>query len=236
MILTCPECATRYQTDPSHFAPDGRKVRCAKCGHVWFQPAPASEPEADIGRAEELSGPDTESIISERSAFAPGSTVAEPPAAFEDDRGGEGLERLGLVFGWTALAAIVVGLCWSAIRYRDDIAGLWPQTSSLYAAIGIPVNTRGIAFRDKDARYETENGLAVLVITGNIVNISGHELTIPPIRVSLTDANKRELYHWSFLPGVPTLGPGQSAPFRTRLQSPPADARHIELRFAERGS
>ncbi len=37
MILTCPACSTSYQVDGSRFTPTGRKVRCAKCGHSWFQ-------------------------------------------------------------------------------------------------------------------------------------------------------------------------------------------------------
>jgi len=40
MILACPECRTRYQTDALNFPPAGRKVRCAKCGHIWHQQAP----------------------------------------------------------------------------------------------------------------------------------------------------------------------------------------------------
>jgi predicted Zn finger-like uncharacterized protein len=43
MILTCPACATRYQTDEAKFPPDGRQVRCAKCSHVWHQAAPVPE-------------------------------------------------------------------------------------------------------------------------------------------------------------------------------------------------
>ncbi|MBV9063997.1 MAG: zinc-ribbon domain-containing protein, partial [Alphaproteobacteria bacterium] len=34
MILTCPQCATRYHAGDHSFTPAGRKVRCAKCGHV----------------------------------------------------------------------------------------------------------------------------------------------------------------------------------------------------------
>ena len=34
MILTCPQCATRYQADASKFPAAGRSVRCAKCGNT----------------------------------------------------------------------------------------------------------------------------------------------------------------------------------------------------------
>ena len=43
MILTCPNCATRYSADEAKFPPAGRQVRCAKCGHAWHQSALAPE-------------------------------------------------------------------------------------------------------------------------------------------------------------------------------------------------
>lgn len=39
MILTCPECATRYVVKDGSIGPKGRKVRCANCGHSWHQEA-----------------------------------------------------------------------------------------------------------------------------------------------------------------------------------------------------
>ncbi|MGH7095153.1 MAG: zinc-ribbon domain-containing protein, partial [Stellaceae bacterium] len=49
MIVTCPECATRYRVaDDALDAPHGRRVRCARCGHVWLhRPDPQSEPPGD---------------------------------------------------------------------------------------------------------------------------------------------------------------------------------------------
>jgi predicted Zn finger-like uncharacterized protein len=45
-LIICPACDTRYET-AAVFPPEGRKVRCSKCGHVWqakgiVQPEPAA--------------------------------------------------------------------------------------------------------------------------------------------------------------------------------------------------
>jgi hypothetical protein len=56
------------------------------------------------------------------------------------------------------------------------------------------------------------------------------------VRVTLSDAGNHELYHWTFKPNATVLKPGQSVPFVTRLSSPPAAARHLEVRFAKDGS
>ncbi|HEY4344343.1 MAG TPA: DUF3426 domain-containing protein [Parvibaculum sp.] len=44
MIITCPSCSARYPVDAASFAPAGRKVRCAKCGHTWHQAPPTDLP------------------------------------------------------------------------------------------------------------------------------------------------------------------------------------------------
>jgi len=80
-----------------------------------------------------------------------------------------------------------------------------------------------------------EDGQTVLAVTGNIVNRSAHELTVPPVRVALFDGDKHELYHWTFVAGVTTLKPGESTRFRTRLSSPPPGTHDLEVRFAREG-
>jgi predicted Zn finger-like uncharacterized protein len=262
MILTCPQCATRYQADGSKFPAAGRSVRCAKCGHVWHQigPQPEPDPEAEIEVHEPPVPPPAPvaaespsrhtSVLDEGAppapsatrvaAFAPSASMSSDVAADDEPiarpRGGAPWAgRIAVIGGWAMLVGLVLVIGWAAVSFRDAIATWLPQTSSVYAAAGLPVNARGIDFADVNRQLETEDGQQVLAVTGRIVNRSNHELTVPLVRVALFDSDRHELYHWTFVPGVSTLKPGQSSKFRTRLSSPPVGTRDIEIRFAKAG-
>ncbi|HEY1961616.1 MAG TPA: DUF3426 domain-containing protein [Rhizomicrobium sp.] len=144
-------------------------------------------------------------------------------------------ERSAVTAGWIGLAAILLLIVWGGVRYRDVIAGVWPQTSSLYAALGMPVNVRGIAFAGVSYRRETEAGQPVLTVNGTLVNVSGRDVPVPRIEVTLTDDSRHKVDHWVFSPGVPQLKPGQRIAFATRRTNPPSEARHLEMEFAEAG-
>jgi hypothetical protein len=139
------------------------------------------------------------------------------------------------IAGWTVLVLLILVIGWSAVHYRRDVATYWPQSASLYSALGLEVNVRGIAFDGVTYHRGLEDGSPVLTVTGQLVNISSRELPVPQIRIALTDKDKRELFAWTYVPNILTLKPGQVAPFRTRLASPPDGARHLELRFVKAG-
>lgn len=237
MILTCPNCDTRYSVDGAKFPAAGRTVRCAKCGHSWHQAAEAPEPEQDP-LAEAVipePAPEPEPVSpypvnnpSSIRAYAPAAAVAEP-------RGPLG-PRLAVVAGWIGLIAVVLLIAVSAVRYRQDIAVIWPQSTGVYSSLGLKVNASGIDFRQVDYRRESEDGQIVLAVSGVIVNTGARELPVPQtVRVTLSDADNHELYHWTFKPTATVLKGGESVPFTTRLSSPPAAARHLEVRFAKDG-
>lgn len=69
MIITCPSCSTRYPVEGSSFAPSGRKVRCAKCGHSWHQAPPTDLPRKDD--AEAAATPATEEALPPQPAEQP---------------------------------------------------------------------------------------------------------------------------------------------------------------------
>jgi len=241
MILTCPACGTRYQADEAKFPPEGRMVRCAKCSHAWHQPGPVAAPEPDVAeitpapdvRVERHSEPESEPVFSGLRAFAPRTTEAVDEEEREPVAWGA---MLGVAAGWIALIAVVLVIGYSAVKYRQEIAMIWPQSAGVYSTLGLKVNNRGIDFAHVDYHRESEDGQVVLAVTGTIVNDGDRELPVPQsVRVTLSDAANHELYHWNFTPNVQTLKPGQSAAFLTRLSSPPAAATHLEVRFSPNG-
>jgi predicted Zn finger-like uncharacterized protein len=228
MILTCPECSTRYNANDAAFQPAGRRVRCAKCGHAWHQDPPVIED--DIGIVDADPEPEPAAPQPAAAPQAPQGEAAPVPDA-PAHRAGR-FERLGMIAGWAGLVIAILVIGVGAVSYRQQVARMWPQSASLYKVLGLPVNARGLAFTDVNYKRETEDRQSVLAISGKLVNISGHERAVPRIRVVLTGDRGHELYHWDFTPEVSVLKAGQSAPFVTRLSSPPDGARHMTLEFA----
>src|SRR5579871_3009013 len=177
MILTCPNCQTRYRTDAASFSAGGRKVRCVKCGETWHQAAPYTEPAAPemAGQTPGIDAP-TPVAASPAPARWPRPVPTRPAP-----------EKLGIAAGWTGLIAMILLFGWVGFRFRQEIAALWPQSSALYATFGVGVNTHGIEIDDVSYKREIANGQSVLAVTAKLVNVSKRELPVPPVHITLTD-------------------------------------------------
>jgi predicted Zn finger-like uncharacterized protein len=132
------------------------------------------------------------------------------------------------------LSTVVVGLAVSLaalIAGRTTVVRTFPQTASLFAAMHLPVNLRGLDFADVKSSEEFDQGVPVLVVDGRIVNLTNRILDVPRLRIAVRNAAGHEVYAWTALAQSPILGPRDSLPFRTRLASPPGDARDVVVRF-----
>lgn len=235
MILTCPNCGTRYRADPGNFSGQGRNVRCAKCSHVWFQtppepePAPASIVPPSEAATLRAGGGTLGAIVTERKAAAAAAEprpLSDPPPR---RRGSGVLTGLSIIL----ILALAAATAWAAVHYRQTVVRLWPETARLYGAVGMPVNLTGLAIRDVAfGQQQVQDGTQALSVSGTIVNVSSRKQAIPRLRAILFDDSKRELYRWNFDPGIPALAPGASQNFATTLPNPPPGASAITVNFA----
>ena len=81
MILECPNCETSYEI-PVDLPPEGRKVRCASCQHIWTATS-EHQPKPDIS----LTDFEDEEIV-----FKEGEDAPDAPASSEEaaETGGTG--------------------------------------------------------------------------------------------------------------------------------------------------
>jgi hypothetical protein len=136
----------------------------------------------------------------------------------------------GLPVAILALIALNAAL----IHWRSNVVRIAPQTASLYAAIGLPVNLRGLAFNDVTTTIESHDGVQVLVVEGKIASTSQRPVEVPRLRFSVRNRSRQEVYAWTALPSRNGLAPGETLTFRSRLASPPPDAREVLVRFFNR--
>jgi predicted Zn finger-like uncharacterized protein len=126
-----------------------------------------------------------------------------------------------------AMGALVAAL----IIWRADVVRLMPQTASFYKMVGLDVNLRGLAFKDVKVTTETVEGKPVLVIEGVIVGETRKTVEIPRLRFAVRDAQGAEIYAWNSVLEQTALQPGDHATFKSRLASPPAEGKSIDVRF-----
>jgi len=126
---------------------------------------------------------------------------------------------------------VLFGLNVAVIGARNEVVRFVPQTASLFAAIGLPVNLRQLVFDDVKISKEETDGILVLVVEGNIVSAAAKSVEVPRLRFGVRNAGGQEIYSWTAQPSRTLLSPGETLPFRSRLASPPAEANDVVVRF-----
>lgn len=99
MILTCPNCATKFSVPDGALGPDGRKVRCSQCSETWFAREDAVfEPEEPAPAEPEVSNPPRRAAPQEAQKIAatevtqphiPAEKITESTVEYEGETGGK---------------------------------------------------------------------------------------------------------------------------------------------------
>src|SRR5690606_2176267 len=118
------------------------------------------------------------------------------------------------------------------LALRETAVRLVPGMAAVYAAAGMPVNVRGLEFRNLAYERHYENGVAVLSIKGDVFNVRGVPVSVPKLRFGLRDGLRQELYHWHMKMEKDQLQPDEGVAFVARVASPPVEVYEVEVRFA----
>jgi predicted Zn finger-like uncharacterized protein len=210
MILTCPQCSTRYHVDAMALGAAGRTVRCANCGQRWSVSPPADTPQ-----------------IVEFSTPAPATVPRMRPVAAGEQV--QNRRSISLV-GWlvAVLAVLVVA---SVVIGRNEIVAGFPASASIYQKLGLIPVEHGLQFEAITSTRLQEGGIAVLVVEGGIVNVTPDDREVPPIRITLLDSGGRQLQEELFRAKEQHLQPGARTSFSGRVVNPADRARNFSITF-----
>ncbi|MGU3667265.1 zinc-ribbon domain-containing protein [Methylobacterium sp. A49B] len=242
MLIVCPSCASEYRIAADKVGMEGRSVRCAACRETWFiTPADVlAGHEAELSASMDAgSDPVADAAWQEAAASVRQASEAMPSAvrsrARRTLRGGVGRRAVpgfspSLAFGLTLLAALPL-LCLA----RANVVRAVPQTASLFARIGLPVNLRGIEIRDVVAfsNPAEDDRPAELVVEGDLVGVARSDMPVAPLSVEIRDAGGRAVRTFSVPAPRTILAASETVRFRASLTAPPPEGRAVVLRFAD---
>jgi predicted Zn finger-like uncharacterized protein len=220
MLIVCPSCASEYTIDLEKLGADGRTVRCAICRDTWFV-SRSGAPSPNVNFHDVSGMPET----------SVNEMAMEPPSPCLSKGSGA---RPALVL----LAALAVALTgWASWRLdtgaMHGLGDRWAQTQQVLGRLA--AREGGLGFRNVTADMVRQEGRAVLVVTGEIVNGTGREFDVPHLEIVARSEDEKVLTAWTDAPPQPTLGPGEAFRFTMRFPSPPPDARQIRVQFATVG-
>jgi len=187
MIITCPECLTKFHLDEERIPEGGVKARCSRCHHIFRVQRPAPREESFFAQGESL--PEVEEEMGE---------YGEPSRGF--------FSRCK----WVLLILIMVGLAGGAGyyyggkkivpsfialgKYLEEKAAAWAKTpvlSSIKKYLGMRDQGAGFFSLEKVRGYYVENNYLnrIFVIEGEALNHWKESRSFIKVKGTLLDAS-----------------------------------------------
>jgi predicted Zn finger-like uncharacterized protein len=248
MIASCPSCATRFEVADARLGPQGRKVKCGKCGHVWLQrpdgttaevPPPPSivesaAPAIDAAPAPTEPAPAAPPAPSAAEATAIPARGERRRAAALTPRRRSGKQVVAAILGFlVVMGALGLGV----MAWRSGELAKYPVIGSFLGGAGGPREAlaEGLGFENVTTQRRAEGSVQVLIVAGDVVNNASVVRAIPPLRGTLLTSDSREVQNWTFTASAERVQPGQRVRFETTLRGPAAEATEVKVTFAPPG-
>ncbi|WP_332711636.1 zinc-ribbon domain-containing protein [Pelagibacterium mangrovi] len=262
MIITCPNCHTRYKVASDALSAAGRQVQCAACSELWYAtptfprplaPEPDPEPTDDelaFRSDRDISFSEDEEALLDEAFLRAEPVEPSPPAPAPLDRAGNSarlealarrrrgmlaklpIARFRRAFRVT-IALALVGLVAGAITLRTEIVSAFPQLDGLYRLVGLGTNVVGLDFTDINTLRTTRDGTSVIIVNAKISNITNQLAYVPSVLVSLLNASGTVIYEWTVTPAARNILPGDVLAIDTQLTAPPQGVTNVRLSFVD---
>lgn len=233
MILECSNCSTRFIVKDALLLPDGRKVKCAKCKHIWFQDPPITIDESDdldeAPKIVENAIPDFDEIPESVKPIPEGSnlpTLKEKP-------------ETSLLYCFYMVGYALAILFVISVPFRHEITKIWAPASAIYETVGLKVHALGEQIAIEDLKLEEKkfpNGRTVVNFDVFLKNKYDKEVWVPNIKIDFypEEVTSRLSTSLNYEPVFYKLLPGQSTRIREEFSLDNLNAEKAIVSFSER--
>ena len=136
--------------------------------------------------------------------------------------------------GWLLGGGVVVLLLVSLIIGRNGIVDKVPAAAAVYQSVGLSIDQDlGLEFEDVTLNWQAEGDVFVLVVEGEIVNLSEASQTIPRLRMAILDSDGQELQYESLEINETAISAGNRINFSGRLVNPVDQGENFRLTFEQ---
>lgn len=199
MILTCPQCATRYLLPAHTLGQEGRRVKCSECSEMWFQ----------LPDSEELKAQSTESFEEIPEGVKPLPEGANLPTVQEqtDEVSEDKAADRTRLMGYAAAVCVFFAVLGILIGFRGFISEALPISQSLYALMGYEKENPvlRLVFDSLQAKATSDAAGEKIEVTGKILNPMDYSIKVPPIKAEIRDKDGKVLESWIVNPPVSVI-------------------------------
>lgn len=224
MILTCPNCQTQFAIDAALLSPKGRKVKCSRCKHDWYEQPPVLEQNESEAEADTVIS-ELEAKV-EQSSTAPaaqktGSALESPAKATKapppPKAAGPAL-KIATVAIWLLAAGSVFLALLPMLGDSPLSRGLSLQPTRDFAMQEIGLSLKG----GKDKKVG-------IVFNGAVLNLKAETKPAPIVTITLYDHLDREMRSLAYEFPTANVGPQGTLAFDPKINNIPDSLSRVVL-------
>ena len=257
MILTCPQCKTKFSVPTTALGEEGRKVRCTLCEHTWFQTPngvkPQDEPDdvlvdqafenlVDQDQDADSFSNDDQDLISDNQDFDQsfvGGDGEDLPQVLKssglDDEGQDDNQAkppiaLSKAHQLGAAVSLIVLILVMALLFifKSPLISTWPALNGFYGLFGAEITPKGRNIVFNNLSAEIFNGQ--ITLGGDLVNLSSSESIVLPMLAQQLDDHQNLVKQWVIMPPVDHLPAGGVTAFESIYEAA-EDAHSLNVGF-----
>lgn len=212
MILNCPECSTRFLVNDKLIGETGRKVKCARCKHIWFQEPPVKE-ELSVNLAD-IEIPELDEIPDSVKPIPEGSNLPVISNKY----------KISLLYASSLAVALIVISMFLLTILNKPITQKWEASAAIFEALGVDVPVLGEKIAIEEAKFTErldEQGHTYVLFDAYFRNKSQDDVIVPRVMVNLYGSamsGHENLGQYKLDLDFGTLAPGQSKKVHKKFQ------------------